>query len=92
MYAVDAAIVMGNASRALDAMCRAIDGGETEIGLAAAAHSDSSAVAVLLAAMRHGQATGKVVRFSDLPASMRSLATLYGVEGLVEPERTAAPG
>ena len=89
MYAVPAAIVMGNASETLVAMCRAIDGGETGIDLAAAAHSDSSAVAVVLAAKRHGQAMGKAVRFSGLPAAMRSLATLYGVEGLVEPDLAA---
>lgn len=83
MYAVPAAITMDNASRSLGDLRRAIDGGETAVGLEALAHSDSSAVAVVLAALRHARASGKTLRFSGMPASLQSLAKLYGVDGLL---------
>lgn len=83
MYRVPAAITMGSASASLAALNTAIDGGESEIALDAIEHSDSSAVAVILAAMRHAQAAGKTVRFSGLPATSHSLAKLYGVETLI---------
>ena len=83
MYAVPAAVTMDNASKSLADLCRAIDGGETEIGLQALARSDSSGLAVILAAVRHAQGAGRVLRVSGMPASMQSLARLYGVEGLL---------
>ena len=83
MYALPAAVTMANASRSLVDLQRAIDGGETEIGLAALAHSDSSAVAVLLAAQRYAGKTGKTLRVTGMPPSLRSLATMYGVDGLI---------
>jgi phospholipid transport system transporter-binding protein len=85
MYAVPAAVTMGNASKSLADLRRAIDGGETEVGLQALAHSDSSALAVILAGVRHAQTTGRVLRVSGMPASLQSLARLYGVEGLLQP-------
>ena len=83
MYSVPAAITMANASKSLADLRRAIDGGETAVGLEALAHSDSSALAVILAAIRYAQGAGKVLRVSGMPASMQSLAKLYGVDGLV---------
>ncbi len=79
---------MSNASKSLADLQRAIDGGETAIGLGALARSDSSALAVLLAAVRHAQRGGKALRVTGMPASMGSLAKLYGVEGLVRAEST----
>ena len=83
MYRVPAAITMNSASASLAALRTAIDGGESDIALDATEHSDSSAVAVLIAATRHAQVAGRVVRFTGLPASLQSLAKLYGVEALV---------
>ena len=74
---------MGSASASLAALRTAIDGGESDIALDATGHSDSSAVAVLLAATRHAQEKGRTVRFTGLPASLHSLAKLYGVEALI---------
>lgn len=88
MYSVPAAITMDNASSSLGDLRRAIDGGETVIGLASLARSDSSALAVLLAAVRHAQGAGKVLRVSGMPAPMQSLAKLYGVDTLLP---TVAP-
>jgi phospholipid transport system transporter-binding protein len=74
---------MGNASASLAACVKAIDAGESELVLDGLAHSDSSAVAVLLAALRHAEGAGRPFRVSGMPDSVRSLATLYGVEGLM---------
>ncbi len=52
---------------------------------------DSAAVAVLLAWRRRAEGEGKVLSFTDVPASLSALALLYGVEELISlPVRTAA--
>lgn len=47
---------------------------------------DSSALAVLLGARRAALAAGKALAVSGLPAGLQSMATLYGVRALLEPE------
>ncbi len=76
-------ITMDNASASLASCVAAIDAGEGSLSLAALAHSDSSAVAVVLAARRHATLAGRVLTIEDVPAAVRSLATLYGVEEFV---------
>jgi phospholipid transport system transporter-binding protein len=76
-------ITMDNASANLAACIRAIDAGESELGLDALAHSDSSAVAVIIAARRHAGLTGRTLRLTGVPAAVESLAKLYGVENYV---------
>jgi phospholipid transport system transporter-binding protein len=46
-------------------------------------HSDSSAVAVLIAARRHAELGGKTMRTAGVPDAVRSLAKLYGVESFI---------
>jgi phospholipid transport system transporter-binding protein len=45
---------------------------------------DSSAVALLLEWRRQAQRIGKPLEFVNLPANLVALATLYGVEDLIE--------
>ena len=85
MYRFSAPITMGNASASLAEGARAIDGGETELGLGALERSDSSAVAVLLALARHAGLNGKTLKFVDMPRAVGSLAKLYGVDTLLAP-------
>ena len=92
MHTIPGPITMASASKALADLCRAIDAGETEIAAGALVRSDSSAVAVLLAAIRHGQGKGKVVRVDGLPASLQSLARVYGVEALITGNTPAPAG
>jgi phospholipid transport system transporter-binding protein len=47
---------------------------------------DSSAVALLLEWRREAQARGKTLTFVNLPANLLSLARLYGVAELIQPE------
>lgn len=50
---------------------------------------DSSAVALLLEWRRQAGRRGKKLEFVNLPANLVALATLYGVEELIQPN---APG
>jgi phospholipid transport system transporter-binding protein len=46
---------------------------------------DSSAVALLLEWRRAAQRLGKKLEFVNLPANLLALASLYGVEELIQP-------
>ncbi len=83
MYRFPAPITMGNASASLADCIVALDGGETEFALDALVRSDSSAVAVLLAATRHAREKKKSLRLTGMPEALTSLATLYGVDALL---------
>jgi phospholipid transport system transporter-binding protein len=82
-FRVAGPVTMANASATLAACTAAIDGGETVFSLDALAHSDSSCVAMLIAARRHAELAGRTLTLQAAPESVRSLASLYGVEGFV---------
>jgi phospholipid transport system transporter-binding protein len=46
-------------------------------------HADSSALAVIIALRRRAASEGRTLAIVGLPASLRSLAVVYGVEDLV---------
>jgi phospholipid transport system transporter-binding protein len=50
---------------------------------------DSSAVALLLEWRRQAMRLGKQLEFVNLPANLIALATLYGVEELIQPRPAA---
>ena len=50
---------------------------------------DSSAVALLLEWRRQALARGKKLEFVNLPSNLLALATLYGVEDLIQPRAAA---
>jgi len=56
---------------------------EVVIDLAAVTDVDSVAVSLMLHWQRAATAAGRRVQFINLPAELTSLATLYGVEGLL---------
>jgi phospholipid transport system transporter-binding protein len=53
--------------------------------------ADSAALALILELHRQAQATGQSLSLIGLSDDLRSLATLYGVETLLEPLEGAAP-
>ena len=54
---------------------------------------DSSALAVLLACRRAAVAAGKQLQVLGLPKGLQSMATMYGVDGLLFPaQATHLPG
>ena len=74
---------MADASMALDGGMQAIAQGDTEIDLSQLASFDSSAVSAVLAWQRAAAGRGMMLRIHGMPAGLRSLAQLYGVDTLL---------
>jgi phospholipid transport system transporter-binding protein len=73
-------LTVQNAKAALDQGVAAIKAGQTVFDLGTVQTVDSSAVAVLLAWKRSARKGGKALSYINLPASLQSLAALYGVD------------
>ena len=58
--------------------------GVVEVNAAALQRFDSSALAVLLEFQRECTRGGKTLRVQAMPERLRSLAVLYGIEGLLQ--------
>lgn len=72
-----------NAKAALDQGLAAIQAGQTVFDLGTVKTADSSAVAVLLAWKRAARKAGVALSYVNLPASLQSLAALYGVDAFL---------
>jgi phospholipid transport system transporter-binding protein len=77
------ALTFQTARAALEQGCEAIRAGQTVFDLSAVQSADSSSLAVLLAWQRKARAAGQSLSYVNLPASIDSLANLYGVETLL---------
>ena len=78
-------IINSNAASLLRDGEAAIHAGDLSFDLSAVQRCDSSAVALLLAWQRvaHSHAQGRPLELHGIPASLHSLATLYGVDSLI---------
>lgn len=76
-------IGMANAAEITEAGIEAIRSGDTTIDLSAVATCDSSAVAAVLAWQRAAARAGGKLQLIGLPASLLSLAAVYGVDSLL---------
>jgi len=76
-------MVMANARGLLDAGRSAFKESRETVDLAAVGEVDSSSVAVLLGWLRAAEGSGIHLAFANAPASLRSLADLYGVTELL---------
>lgn len=83
LLALSDALTMQNATVALRQGIAAIDAGQTVFDLAGVSAADSSAVAVLLEWQRAARHAGRALAFTNLPASLKSLAALYGVDAFL---------
>ena len=77
------ALTVSNATAALAQGVAAIKAGQTVFDLASVQTVDSSAVAVLLAWKRTARKAGAALSYVNLPASLQSLAALYGVDAFL---------
>jgi phospholipid transport system transporter-binding protein len=77
------ALTFHNAKAALALGCAAIGAGQTVFDLGSVRQADSSGVAVLLAWKRKAHQAGLALAYVNLPASLQSLATLYGVDAFL---------
>ena len=76
---VTAPMLIGNASALLEAGRSSLQAGEVVFDLSAVEEADSSALALVFAWQRSASERGATLRISHPPASMISLAALYGV-------------
>ena len=72
-------MVTGNASALLEAGRSHLQAGEVVFDLSAVEEADSSALALVFAWQRSARERGATLRIRHAPASMLSLAALYGV-------------
>jgi len=73
-----------NAAALLQEGEAAIAAGDTRFDLSRVQRCDSSAVALLLGLERAARQRGKRLEFVSVPASLGSLAVLYGVQALID--------
>jgi phospholipid transport system transporter-binding protein len=83
MYQPAESLTLANARLVLAEGLRAIGAGQPEIDLSQLAAVDSSAVATLLAWKRAAAARNAPLVLKNAPASLQSLAGLYGVAELL---------
>jgi phospholipid transport system transporter-binding protein len=83
MYQPAESLTLANARLVLAEGLRAIAAGQPEIDLSQLAAVDSSAVATLLAWKRAAAARNAPLALKNAPASLQSLAELYGVAELL---------
>ena len=76
-------LTFATARAALERGLAALRAGQTEFDLAMLKSSDSSGVAVLLELQRQARKAGVTLSFRNLPVSLQSLMTLYGVDSLL---------
>ena len=81
--ALSGPITLANVTAELEAGLPLIDRDGLIIDLAGVEEADSSALSLLLEWARAAKSKGFGVRYANLPASMKSLAQLYGVEELI---------
>jgi phospholipid transport system transporter-binding protein len=81
--AVSGSMTLETAAMLLTGGLSELGTGETMFDLAAVTDADSAGLAVLFGWQRAAQAQGKKLRVANLPASLVSLAEVYGVTDLL---------
>ncbi len=76
-------MTIAGASKLLAAGCAEIKAPAQMIDLTAVAEADSSALAVMLGWQRAAASSQASVQFVNVPAGIRALADLYGVDDLL---------
>ena len=76
---VRGAVTLADVTRWREAGLQAIDRDGLTIDLAGVEEADSSALSLLLEWQRAARTRGFRIRYSGLPANLRSLAEVYGV-------------
>jgi len=79
----EAPLWIGRLEDAIAAQPRGLNGAPALIDCAALDCFDSSAVVVLLGALRCAQAAGVPVTLKNIPEKLLKLASLYGADGLL---------
>jgi phospholipid transport system transporter-binding protein len=80
---VSGAVTLGNAAALLEEGRRHVAEGVQTIDLGEVNEMDSALLAVLLAWLREARSASRTLSFVNLPESLRTIAQLYGVDGLL---------
>ena len=76
-------VTLANVRRVVEDGERQLDEGVRTVDLSEVSEMDSSLLAALFSWMRYARRREFDVRFANLPESLRTLARLYGVDGLL---------
>jgi phospholipid transport system transporter-binding protein len=76
-------VTLANVTGVLEEGRRHLREGVRTVDLGEVTEMDSSLLAALLAWLRDARAAGREVVFENLPDALRTLARLYGVDGLL---------
>ena len=77
------AVTLGNVAALLDEGRRHVDEGVRTVDLGEVSEMDSALLALLLAWLREARARGQSLEFVRPPQALRTIARLYGVDGLI---------
>ncbi len=80
---VSGAVTLGNVAALLEEGRRHVDEGVRAVDLGEVTEMDSALLALLLAWLRDAKARGHTLEFVRLPASLQTIAHLYGVDTLI---------
>jgi phospholipid transport system transporter-binding protein len=82
---LEGVVTAGTVPSLLDAGAAQLADGVDVVDFAAVTEVDSAAVALALAWVRAAHASGRALRFANLPQPMTNLARLYAVDELLPP-------
>ncbi len=85
-YRLQGHVTIDNAPAVLTEGLKAFDRDGVVVDLSGLEEVDSSTVSLVLEWLRAAQRSGHKLRFVNLPANLVSLATLYGVLEMIQPE------
>ena len=77
------AVTLGNVAQMLDEGRRHVEEGVRTVDLGEVTEMDSALLALLLAWLREARGRGHGLQFTRVPASLRTIAGLYGVDELI---------
>ena len=80
---VSGPVMLGNVAAVLEEVRRHLEEGVRTVDLGEVTEMDSSLLAAMLAWLRDARQRGSELTFTNLPESLRTIARLYGLDGLI---------
>jgi phospholipid transport system transporter-binding protein len=80
---VSGPVTLANVAAILEEGRRHLEEGVGTVDLGEVSEMDSSLLAAMLAWLRDAKSRGRELVFTNLPESLRTIARLYGVDGLL---------
>ena len=80
---VSGPVMLGNVAAVLEEVRRHLEEGVRTVDLGEVTEMDSSLLAAMLAWLRDARQRGSDLTVTNLPESLRTIARLYGLDGLI---------